>query len=213
MADLESFISIDNNEQGFDAESFKAFQERMSEASKQIQASRKQEKKQKKQEEKLIAILLKFIRENKNKDLIELVSKLLAENLPAQIIVSLLLISEKELQKETGILIEGKSHSGGNKQNTLPDLYFKSQVLPLEVKLKIEEWIAEINNAFEENKQKFNQRNYTKVTIVKTAALSFSQYLEKASINHDFNKILHFTDMFMSGIISNTSYKYLNTNE
>lgn len=64
MGDFESFAGFDSSE-GVDPASFEKFKERIKAAAAQIKALKKGEQKQRKKEEKLIKILLKFVKSSK----------------------------------------------------------------------------------------------------------------------------------------------------
>jgi len=100
MGDLEFFGGPDQGGESFDAAAFERFKERMKRAAAQLKAQQKTEQKQKKTEDELIKILIKFIKSGKKKDLLLLVTRLLEMNVPAGFIVSLLVISNKDIQEE-----------------------------------------------------------------------------------------------------------------
>src|SRR5260221_3590095 len=100
MSDLESFFSNDNRSEGMDPAAFERFKERMAAAAAQLKALQKQEQKQKKKEDELVKILLRFIQTGTRRDIMILVSRLLEQNIPAGFIVSLLLISNEDIQRE-----------------------------------------------------------------------------------------------------------------
>jgi hypothetical protein len=103
MSDVESFSGADQGGEGFDPAAFEKFKERMKAAAAQLKAIQASEQKQKKTEDELIKILLKFITSGKQNDILMLVLRMLEMNVPAGFIVSLLLISNAEIQQELNI--------------------------------------------------------------------------------------------------------------
>jgi hypothetical protein len=208
MPDLEAFSSPENLSQGFDPESYKQFQERIAEGAKQSQAAKKQEKKQKQQEDKLVKILLNFIRNNEQNDLIGLVSELLNDNFPAGLIISLILISEQEIQNETGLkLLQNSDLTQNPGQTTLPDLYLHGQVLPLEIKLTIEDWIRGIRESAIEYQKKLlpicrERDGQIKKSIYRSAALSLSNYLQQNEQNLEFQTLEKFMEFVIRSVIN-----------
>ena len=103
MSDLESFGGMDAGGDQMSAAAFEKFKERMKAAAAQLKALQAGEQKQKKTEDELIKILLKFITSGKKRDILMLVLRLLEMNVPAGFIVSLLIISNQEIQQELNL--------------------------------------------------------------------------------------------------------------
>lgn len=122
MGDMESFGGFDSGGESHDPASFERFKQRMKAASQQIQAQQKQEKKQKKSEDELVKILAKFIRGGASNEIMQLVTRLLENNTPAGFVLSLLLISHPEIQREMGVLLlEEPKNKGEATVGGLPD--------------------------------------------------------------------------------------------
>ena len=103
MADAESFFGREERGDSMDPAAFERFKERMAAASAQLKSLAAQQQKQKKKEDELVKILLKFIQTGQKRDIMLLILRLLEQNIPAAFIVSLLLISESEIQQALGI--------------------------------------------------------------------------------------------------------------
>lgn len=104
MSDFELFSGFDGSEQ-IDPASFERFKERMKANAAQIKAIQAGEQKQKQKEDKLVKILLKFIRTSRKNTLVLLISRVLEENVPAAFVLSLILLGNEDIQKETGITL------------------------------------------------------------------------------------------------------------
>lgn len=103
---LDTFFGMDDADGSMSPDKVREFQERMARNARQMAAARKQEGKQKKKEGKLVAILLKFIRNNKKGDITLLVSRCLEQNIPAVIILAIILLGNPEVQEEVGIRLQ-----------------------------------------------------------------------------------------------------------
>ncbi len=105
MSDLESFGGLDGGE-GLDPAALERFQEQMRDNAAHIAALQKAQAAQQKQEDKLIKIILKFIKSSKNTGLVILVTQLLEQNVPAGFILSLILLGNEDIQEEVDIILK-----------------------------------------------------------------------------------------------------------
>jgi hypothetical protein len=116
---LDSFFGTEDADGGMSAEKVREFQERMRKNAKQMAAAKKQEAKQKKKEDKLVAILVRFIKNNTRTDITLLVSRCLEQNIPAVLILAIILLGNEAIQKELGIefeLMESEEVKDTNKE-------------------------------------------------------------------------------------------------
>lgn len=102
MSDLESFGGLDGGE-GLDPAALERFNEQMRENAAHIAALQKAQAAQKQQEDKLVKILLKFIQTSSKTELVVLVTELLAQNVPAGFILSVIVLGNDDIQEEAGI--------------------------------------------------------------------------------------------------------------
>lgn len=102
MSDLESFGALDGGE-GLDPAALERFNEQMRENAAHIAALQKAQAAQQQQEDKLVKIILKFIRTSQKKELVVLVTQLLEQNVPAGFILSLIVLGNEDIQEEAGI--------------------------------------------------------------------------------------------------------------
>lgn len=212
MSDLEFFGGADASE-SFDPASFERFKERMKAAAAQLQAIQKQEKQQKKSEDELIKILLKFIQGDQNRDILLLVSRLLDRNVPAGFIISLLMISYEDIQKELNIFLlpaispenensAEQSRISGSSQN-LPEVHLGDKVLPLKIKIALGNWINEINRRVRETPHKLFKTAVDEDGLVVLAAIQLAtfclrDYLEKNQIEAEYNQLKEFMDFILN---------------
>jgi hypothetical protein len=215
MSGIDSFSASESVNQGSSAESFRLFQERMKAASAQIQALRKGESKQKKKEDDLAKILTDFIKSSKDDQLIEYISKLLAINLPAIFVISLVFINFPELQEKTGLkLLEFSraAQAGVVESQTLPDLYHQNRALPLEIKIALDSWIQEISAAVHSNPAKILDHalrldQKVKPEIVDLATYSLTTYLFSKDLLVPADANYQFMQICLQGIFSDLIQK------
>ena len=145
MTDFESFIGGEASE-GFDPKAIERFKEQMRKNAAAMAALQKSEKKQKTSEDKLAKILAQFIKSCSQDDLVRLVSKCLERNMPAILILHVILLGNEHLQKEAGIDIKLLGAIGEGEKAIIP-FSFENQALPLKLKIEIDAWVAEITRA------------------------------------------------------------------
>lgn len=174
---LDTFFGLDDADGQMSPDQVREYKARMARNARQMTAAKQQEGKQKKKEDKLSAILLKFIRNSARKDITLLISRCLEQNIPAVFILAIILLGNKEIQEEVGIhlqLTDGNpgtdtvaASSDSNEGNTsLADLEQKEfhgalvtlggdQSLPLKMRLGIDLWTRSIWDAIEPIPEKF----------------------------------------------------------
>lgn len=165
MSDLESFGALDGGE-GLDPAALERFNEQMRENAAHIAALQKAQAAQQQQEDKLVKIILKFIRTSQKKELVVLVTELLEQNVPAGFILSLIVLGNEDIQEEAGIklalpeeditrleetaLAVSKAQAGNTAQNhadaSTKIILFNSDIstLPLKVRIAIDLWSKNI---------------------------------------------------------------------
>ena len=219
MSDLESFSGFEGGGEGMDAAAFEKFKERMKAAAAQLKALAAGEQKQRKKEDELIKILLKFIKTGKKKDILLLVLRLLEQNVPAGFIVSLLLISNREMQEDLGLkmLSSGPEHKipEDSDMETLPDRYLKESVLPLRVKIAIDAWLNEIAKRASDNPERIlftvlDQDGIIKLPVTQLAVFCLRDFMEQQGIESSYDKLKDFMDMMLEGIIKKTREQFEN---
>lgn len=202
-----------------DTAAFEKFKERMKAAAAQLKALAKGEQKQKQKEDELIKILLKFIKSGKKNDILLLVLRLLEQNVPAGFIVSILLISNREMQEDLGLkmLPHAPEHSLPEDSDieTLPDKYLKDSVLPLKIKIAIDAWLGEIAKRAAEYPERIiktvlDEDGLIKLPVTQLAAFCMRDFLEKEKIGHSYEKLKDFVDLMFEGIIKKTREQFEN---
>ncbi len=214
----ESFFGREDRGDTMDPAAFERFKERMAAASAQLQALAAQQQKQKKKEDELVKILLKFIQTGQKRDIMLLILRLLEQNVPAAFIVSLLLISNSEMQEALGVKLlaapiqdeqnfRSTNHKNGSKETeTLPDHYFHGAVLPLKIKIAIDIWTQEIIQRSEEYAHRILQTvldadGLIKLPVVQLGIFSLRDYIQQENIKLDYDILKNFVSLMLENII------------
>jgi hypothetical protein len=213
MGDLEFFGGMDSGGE-YNAAAFEKFKERMKAAAAQLKAIQKQEQKQKQSEDELIKILLKFIQTGKKNDIMLLVIRLLEQNVPAGFIVSLLIISNPDIQQELKIQLlpaeiseeEKDAVKLQNPNENLPERYMGDQVLPLRIKVAIANWINEIQKRVNDNpdrvlKTTLTVKDQVELTVIQLGAFCLRDFLEDNKVESEYSRLKDFVSFFMNDII------------
>jgi hypothetical protein len=216
MGDLEFFGGMDGSGE-YNAAAFEKFKERMKAAAAQLKAIQKQEQKQKQSEEELIKILLKFIQSGKKTDIMLLVIRLLEQNVPAGFIVSILLISNPDIQKELKIkllpasvtedeknAVEASQNRQENKH--LPQKYMGEHILPLKIKVAIANWINEIQKRVNDNpdrviKTTLTPEDQVELTVIQLGAFCMRDFLNDNKVENEYSRLKDFVSFFMNETI------------
>jgi hypothetical protein len=214
MSDFESFSGLDTGGEGSDPAAFEKFKERMQAAAAQLKALQAGEQKQRKKEDELIKILLKFIKTGQKRDQLLLVSRLLEQNVPAGFIVSILLISNPEIQQELGIklLPSGEPvHDAGLGQSspqkeTLPDRYLGDNVLPLAIKIAIDSWIGEIVRRASDDPARIlqtilDETGIIKLAVTQLAVFCLRDFLEEQGSPTEYDKLKDFMYLMLEAVV------------
>ncbi len=212
MSDLESFSGFDAGSDQMSAAAFEKFKERMRAATAQLKALQASEQRQKKTEDELIKILLKFIQTGKTGEILMLVLRMLENNVPSGYIVSLLLISNREIQKELNIrllpppeVMQTLEKDENDAPTLLPAEYMEGKVLPLKIKISIDSWIREIHRRAGEYPQKVLQTSWSdegvNLTSLQLATFCLRDYLESEGVAADYAKLKEFMEMTLEKIL------------
>ncbi len=208
MADFESFTGPEQGDQ-VDAASFEKFKERIKAASAQIKASQIQEQKQRKKESKLIAILLKFVKNQQKKDIMLLIAKLLEENVPPVFVLSIVMLGNDEIVKELQIEEQKQLKNpvpNNDPQNKTMEIFDKEKVLPFEIRVEIDKWMGNIlKYALESPKRLiktiFDADDNLKLPLIQLTAFILRDFLESKNRKSDYEKLKEFSEFFLNGVM------------
>lgn len=219
MGDFESFAGFDASE-GVDPASFEKFKERIKAAAAQIKALKKGEQKQRQKEEKLIKILLKFVKSSKKQDVMVLIARLLEQNIPAVFILSIVVLGNEEyFEDEEGkqVLLEGQKLQSESDGKSLA-FFDRDKVLPLELKIKIDGWMKNIFSQALEHphrllKTAFDEDEVLILPLIQITSFILRDFLEKHEQEADYAKLKEFCDFFLNGIMKEVRQKIEETKE
>ncbi len=206
---LESFISMEGGE-GMSEAAFEAFKERMKAAAAQIAAIKKEEKKQKKKEDELIKVLLKFIKTSHKKELVLLISRCIEQNIPANFILAVVLLSNEDIQKEIASYLMLKT--SGDDEKSLTFFGEADQALPLKLKIEIDHWIKNMLSQAQESPQKLIKTSYEmkdeekiiKSIIIQLICFILRDFLEQNKVDEPYEKLYNFSEFILKGILNKT---------
>jgi hypothetical protein len=227
MTDLEFFGGFDSSDK-IDPASFEKFKERVKAASAQIKALKIAEQKKRKQEDKLVQILLKFVKNHQKKDIMLLIAKLLEENFPPLFILSIVALGNEEIRKQLEGGVEGekisvnqgllkeprnKGVSDEKEKSSNQDLlkgasvFFEEQkVLPLKLKIQIDAWMKDIHEeALKEAdrvvQKAFDAEDNIKLPLIQLCTFVLRDFLEENQQEADYEKLKEFSDFFLNAVI------------
>lgn len=98
--DLESFRPSDDGTNKVSEQAAEAFREQMRKASAQMKALQKGEQKKKKKEDRLAKIISEFLKKKTKTDLVLLAAQVLAESIPPNFVLGMLILSDRESLEE-----------------------------------------------------------------------------------------------------------------
>jgi len=213
MGDFESFTGFESSD-GIDQASFEKFKERMKAAAAQIKALKKGEQKQRQKEEKLIKILLKFVKSSKKQDIMVLIARLLEQNVPAVFVLSVVMLGNEEyFDDEEGrkLLIEGEKLKNEADGKSLAFLDGE-HVLPLKLKIEIDAWMKNIFIQATEEPQRvlkavFDEDGMLILPLVQLASFILRDFLEKYDQQADYTQLKEFCEFFLVGTMKEVQQK------
>jgi hypothetical protein len=207
MSEPEFFGGLDANADKVDPAAFEKFKERVKAAAAQIKALQAGEQKQRKKEEKLIRILLKFVKTGTKKDIMLLIARLLEQNIPPLFILSIVSLGHEDIKKEMSdekLLAEGQK--GEKVNNNSLSVLEQNKALPLKLRIEIDEWLKYIySQAFEDPhrliRTALDSENNIILPLVQLPAFILRDYLDNNNQPADYEKLKEFSKFFMIGIM------------
>ena len=146
-----------------------------------------------------------------------LVLRLLEQNVPADFIVSILVISNKSIQQELGLklLPAGELSQEKIQSLTLPDYYLRGEVIPLKIKVTIDAWAHEIINRCQENATRIlatvlDPNGIIKLPAIQLAVFCLRDYLKGEGIAIDYELMKNFVQLMMEGILKKVKEEFEN---
>lgn len=229
---LEQFTGFDQGGEGMSEAALEALKERMAAAAAQIAQIKKEEGKQKKKEEELLKFLLKFVKTSDKKELVLLISRVLEQNIPANFILAVIILSNAEIIQEIGNfnLLPSGVNSQSDKESSSHALVFfdpQDETLPLKIKIELDTWIKNLLFQAEETPQKllknsydlemrelpkewdFEESKYEKIETIKSVLIQLltfvmREFLEQHALTEPYEKLYDFAKFIITGILNKT---------
>ncbi len=205
MSDFEIFGDVDDSG-GVDDASFEKFKERVKAAQAQIKALQKGEQKVRKKEEKLVKILLRFVKNHQKKDIMLLIARLLEQNVPAIFILSIVLLGNEDvLSDEEQTLLKAPEQTLETEEMSLAKMD-KDELLPVKLKVRIDDWLKNIMSAALENPHKLLQTGIDSekriiLPLVQLCAFILRDFLTQNSEESNYDDLKNFSQFFLSGMM------------
>lgn len=218
MSDFEIFGGIEDTG-GVDEASFEKFKERVKAAQAQIKALQKGEQKVRKKEEKLIKILLRFVKNHQKKDIMLLIARLLEQNIPSIFILSIVLLGNEDVlnEEESKTFLTAPESSKEVEEMSLSTMD-KDQLLPVKLKVRIDEWLKSIMSSALENPHKLlltslDSDKQIILPLIQLCAFILRDYLVQNSEEANYEDLKDFSQFFLSGIMEKVADKVANQKE
>ena len=232
MSDFESF-SPGSASESYDPAAFERFKEQIKKNAAFMAAARKGEQKQKVKEDRLAKILLKFIQSNQKSGILLLAAKLLEENISASFILSIIILGNEDLKKETELSLpqaEGAVEAKpavrqSASADSIPSEFslmtkFENHALPLTLKAAIDKWgrgIFEAGSAapFRVLETALNKEGNIKNVVVDCTANVLGDFMETSNARPipAYETLYSFCEFLMKGVMKQLQKQIENQKE
>jgi len=229
--DLENFFGSEQDE-SMSAASFEKFKEKMKAAAAQIAQIQKEEKRQKQKEDELVKILLKFIKTSQKQELVLLISRALEQNIPANFILAIILLSNPEIESEIKgnfLMLKGKIEELSEEKQENSLVFFKEETsLPLKNRIEMDNWLKNMliqaeekplkllrfaydieevpieteDKYIDEDERPTKEVKVLKVTLIQLTVFVLREYLEQNSISQEAMDLHDFVEFILKGILN-----------
>lgn len=213
MDGMESFLGMDQDKPMSEA-AFEAFKDKMAGAAKDLKAWGKGEQKQKAKEDELYKILKAYLQRSGKSSFVLLIARLLEENVPAGFVLGIILLGDKEIQKDLNLnlsLPHGTEEAVEN--STMLTLFgIEDQTLPLRAKIEIDYWTKNlleqallvpqrIVKTVEEKTQEGQASGKPKLIAIQLTSFVLREFLSQYKLDTEFENVQHFALFVLSGIL------------
>lgn len=225
MSNAEFFNPSEGGE-SYDPAAFERFKDQMKKSAAFMAAARKGEQKQKQKEDRLAKILLRFIQTNQKSDIVMLAARLLEENIPASVILAIIILGNEELKEEVKqnvpLLEAQETEPSAEKPVHKFSLMnrFSDSSLPLKIKAEIDEWgkgIFEAASAspFRVLETALDADGNVKKIVIACAANVLSSFMEsqQTELKADYEAFLSFCELLVQAIMKKIKEQVSNQKE
>jgi len=187
------------------------FRDQMAQAQAAMQQLQKEEGKAKAYDHALATIIVHFLSDPKNTDLFILVSRVVALNVPSELIIAILALVDDRAHKEVTGLLKAGAPSGQIEVRhaelvVRPTDDFKA--LPIEVKNAIQQWTEDLNRVAHKNPARVLDtiltRGYEKklsAMLIQLSAFILRNFLAKNNLTYEFEILRSFMEEVFVGIV------------
>ena len=187
------------------------FQEEIKKAQKAAKQLKKEEGKAKGNDNALAAIIVQFLGDPNNTDLFILISRVVAQNIPSELIIAILSLIDESAHKEVKGLLEAGKDSGASKHTDL-EVHQKADFNSLSPAQKkaIDSWILDLSNVAAKKPHQIletiiiptPQRQLSPMPI-QLSTFILRKYLEKHQVDIEFEMLRDFMQKFFVELIKN----------
>ena len=230
MSNAEFFNPGEGGE-SYDPAAFERFKEQMKKNAAFMAAARKGEQKQKQKEDRLAKILLRFIQTNRKSDIVMLAARLLEENIPASLILAVIILGNEELKdevdKSTPLLetsqepqpeaIPAPATEPGGEFSLMNT--FSDATLPLKIKIEIDQWGKGIFDAasaspFRVLETVLDHEGNVKKVVIACAANVLSNFMEAHhATGGDYESFFSFCELLIQAVMKRVKQQVENQKE
>lgn len=215
MDGLESFLGMDKDAPMSEA-AFEAFKQKMQGTGQDLKAWGKSEQRQKAKEDELYKILKAYLQRSSQTSFVLLIARLLEENVPAGFVLGIILLGDREIQKELNIhlaLPEGSPSTAAPENSTMLTLFgIEDHTLPLKAKIEFDYWIKNlleqagvtphrIIKTLEEKTAEGQPGGKPKLVAIQLTSFVLREFLSQFKLDAEFENVQHFALFVLSGIL------------
>lgn len=216
MDGLESFLGLDQDRPMSEA-AFEAFKQKMAGTAQDLKAWGKGEQRQKAKEDELYKILKAYLQRSSKTSFVLLIARLLEENVPAGFVLGLILLGDKEIQKELNVNLAlpdgGVSAPQSTENSTMLALFgIEDKTLPMQAKIEFDYWIKNlleqasaspqrIIKTLEEKTDQGQPSGKPKLVAIQLTSFVLKEFLSQFKLESEFENIQHFALFVLSGIL------------
>lgn len=214
---VESFFGAESMDGAMSADKVREFQERMARNAAAMAAARQQEQRQKQKEDRLAAILLKFVKTSTRNDIVLLVSRCLEQNIPAVFILSLVLLGNESLQQEVGVQLQlphGKTAARRpvSKSENAMVPFGEDASIPLKLRIGLELWSQTIWEAITpipervlktaiDDREDSEALPEPKPILVQLGAFVLRDYFQENGAEQSYENLKSFAEFLLRGLL------------
>lgn len=225
MDGFEFFQPAEGGE-AYDPAAFERFKDQIKKNAAFMARAKRDEQRQKIKEDRLVTLLLKFIKNNQRSAILLLAARMLQENIPASFILPIIILGndevaeelKKEMQTDDSALLEGPAASGPKGESSIPHApeqagefslatQFGNASLPLKIKAEVDAWGKGIWQAgsavpFRVLETALDTGGNVKKIVIDSAANVLSDFVDdQKGPQFPYDTYFAFCEFFMQGIM------------